>query len=521
MISEKDLKNELNKGSQSNSQSHPNKTKKAQKQVSNIMSFFTSKKSANKIKDQSDKLDQKPSNDNQPIPQVSNQEQNKENIELPPIKVFLILPENEIKSNNFDNHANLQTTQIKNSTNYEKKYCSIHSVEETTMTPLNFEDKKNKFDDQKNKIECLNEEEQILCKRAEPSKSIEEDEEIKSESEEIIPNRTLGNPINEQLDIVDIAPKLDMIPLNKACQSKLNISSDSESDEEESQKIKEGHPSLYDKILLMKLPKDVSELSALKNQIIKKIEFQKKYFFYENMIKLKNEKSSVPENSVPICADVTSYNFMNLAKTMKKITNKEFDIIMMDPPWQLSTSTPSRGVAIAYSSLTDELIKKIPVLSLQTSGFLLIWVINAKYSLACDMFDQWGYNLVDEIVWIKKTVTGKIAKGHGFYLQHAKETCLVGFKGDYFHFLAERYCRQNNIDLSQIEQIKISKKEEILKLKKTIANDVIFSERRGQSQKPNEIYSIVEQLCPNGHYLEIFGRRNNLHKNWVTLGNEL
>ena len=27
-------------------------------------------------------------------------------------------------------------------------------------------------------------------------------------------------------------------------------------------------------------------------------------------------------------------------------------------------------------------------------------------------------------------MNGKIAKGHGFYLQHAKETCLIGVKGD-------------------------------------------------------------------------------------------
>ena len=27
-------------------------------------------------------------------------------------------------------------------------------------------------------------------------------------------------------------------------------------------------------------------------------------------------------------------------------------------------------------------------------------------------------------------MNGKIAKGHGYYLQHAKETCLVGMKGD-------------------------------------------------------------------------------------------
>jgi mRNA (2'-O-methyladenosine-N6-)-methyltransferase len=46
------------------------------------------------------------------------------------------------------------------------------------------------------------------------------------------------------------------------------------------------------------------------------------------------------------------------------------------------------------------------------------------------MFKKWGYTLVDEIAWVKQTVNGKIAKGHGFYLQHAKETCLIGVKGD-------------------------------------------------------------------------------------------
>jgi mRNA (2'-O-methyladenosine-N6-)-methyltransferase len=33
-----------------------------------------------------------------------------------------------------------------------------------------------------------------------------------------------------------------------------------------------------------------------------------------------------------------------------------------------------------------------------------------------------------------------------------------------------------------------------------IGCDVIFSERRGQSQKPNEIYDLVEQLVPNGKF---------------------
>ena len=53
------------------------------------------------------------------------------------------------------------------------------------------------------------------------------------------------------------------------------------------------------------------------------------------------------------------------------------------------------------------------------------------------------------------------------------------------------------------------------------ASKMIYSERRGQSQKPEEIYELVEKLVPNGTYLEIFARRNNLRNHWVSVGLEL
>ena len=47
-----------------------------------------------------------------------------------------------------------------------------------------------------------------------------------------------------------------------------------------------------------------------------------------------------------------------------------FDVIMTDPPWQLATSNPTRGVAIGYQQLADSLIRAIPFGSLQDNGFL-------------------------------------------------------------------------------------------------------------------------------------------------------
>jgi len=37
--------------------------------------------------------------------------------------------------------------------------------------------------------------------------------------------------------------------------------------------------------------------------------------------------------------------------------------------------------------------------------------------------------------------------------------------------------------------------------KRGIGSDIIFSQRRGQSQKPEEIYTLVEELAPNGNFL--------------------
>lgn len=219
---------------------------------------------------------------------------------------------------------------------------------------------------------------------------------------------------------------------------------------------------------------------------IKKLEKE----FYANEQKICETNSSYPEHCVPISADIRKFNFKALAEKQKELTGQLFDVIMIDPPWQLSSSQPTRGVAIAYDTLSDSIINEIPISKLQNDGFILIWTINAKFKVTLDLMKQWNYKYCDEVVWVKQTVNGKIAKGHGYYLQHTKETCLVGIKGNPKHM-------------------------------KNVFNDIIFSKRRGQSQKPEEIYERVEKLMPNGYYLEIFGRRNNLRDKWITIGNEL
>ena len=161
-------------------------------------------------------------------------------------------------------------------------------------------------------------------------------------------------------------------------------------------------------------------------------------------------------------------------------------------------------MAIKYQMLDDETIAAIPLEAIQTDGLLFMWVINCKFTVAMRMISIWGYKwvrrrgvsgrLVGDIAWVKLRPKGFVAQGNGFYLQHAKETCFVAQKGKCSH-----------IDSNRLGTI----------------SDVILSKRKGQSQKPEEIYEVIERLVPNGFYCEIFGRLNNLRNDWVTIGNEI
>ena len=95
---------------------------------------------------------------------------------------------------------------------------------------------------------------------------------------------------------------------------------------------------------------------------------------------------------VPLSVDVRTFDFAKLAEQQTLLGGRPFDVVTVDPPWQLSSANPTRGVAISYDTLSDGEIMKIPFDLLQPEqGFLLVWVINAKYRFALDMMNHYGY----------------------------------------------------------------------------------------------------------------------------------
>lgn len=161
-------------------------------------------------------------------------------------------------------------------------------------------------------------------------------------------------------------------------------------------------------------------------------------------------------------------------------------VIMADPPWDIHMELP-------YGTMSDDEMRKMPVPLMQDDGYIFLWVTGRAMELGRDCLELWGYKRIDEIIWVKTNQLQRIIRTGrtGHWLNHGKEHCLVGVKGN-----------PKGVN-------------------KGLDSDVIVAEVRATSHKPDEIYGIIERLSPGTRKVELFGRPHNVQPNWITLGNQL
>ena len=87
----------------------------------------------------------------------------------------------------------------------------------------------------------------------------------------------------------------------------------------------------------------------------------------------------------------------------------------------------------------------------------------------------------------------------GTLLQHTKEHCLVGIKGAIKRGIDSHFIHAN------------------------IDTDVIVEEEppQGSTEKPVELYRLIERFCMGRKRIELFGEDRNKRAGWLTLGNSL
>lgn len=164
----------------------------------------------------------------------------------------------------------------------------------------------------------------------------------------------------------------------------------------------------------------------------------------------------------------------------------KFSIVMADPPWDIHMELP-------YGTMSDDEMRELGVPALQDDGLIFLWVTGRAMELGRECLKLWGYERVDELIWVKTNQLQRIIRTGrtGHWLNHGKEHCLVGLKG-----------KPKNLN-------------------RGLDCDVIVAEVRATSHKPDEVYGIIERLSPGTRKIELFGRQHNVQPNWLTIGNQL
>lgn len=164
-------------------------------------------------------------------------------------------------------------------------------------------------------------------------------------------------------------------------------------------------------------------------------------------------------------------------------------VLVADPPWRFSDALPGnkRGAEKQYNVLSLEDIKYFPLPELAPDAYLFLWRVSAMAEEAYAVARAWGFVPKTELIWRKRTKTGKRHFGMGHHLRAEHETCIVATRG---------------------------------RPKPLVRNirSILTAPVGRHSEKPDEFYELVESFC-DGPYAELFARKRR--PGWECHGNEL
>jgi N6-adenosine-specific RNA methylase IME4 len=180
---------------------------------------------------------------------------------------------------------------------------------------------------------------------------------------------------------------------------------------------------------------------------------------------------------------------------LRRCGQQVFSTILADPPWQFQNRTgkvaPEHRRLSRYGTMDLAEIMKLPVPQITApTAHLYLWVPNALLLEGIQVLQAWGFAYKTNLVWHKvRKDGGPDGRGVGFYFRNTTELVLFGIKGKNARTLAA--------GRSQVNIIKTQKRE--------------------HSRKPDEMYELIE-ACSPGPYLEMFAR--GTRDGWCSWGNQ-
>lgn len=163
----------------------------------------------------------------------------------------------------------------------------------------------------------------------------------------------------------------------------------------------------------------------------------------------------------------------------------KYDIIYADPPWEYKNTGFETSAAKQYSTMPTSDICRLEIPSAE-NAVLFLWVTNPLLPDGLRVMEAWGFEYKTNFCWKKSS---HIA---GFYVFGQHELLFLGIKGS-------------------------------MPLEGEKFGSYLEFPSRKHSQKPNEVYDIIEKMYPREGievYFELFARQQ-YNKKWKVWGNEV
>ena len=179
---------------------------------------------------------------------------------------------------------------------------------------------------------------------------------------------------------------------------------------------------------------------------------------------------------------------------MISLPNKKYGVIYADPPWSFKTYSDKgkdRSPEKHYPVLNLGDIISLPVSRIaKDNAVLLMWVVDPLLDQEFKVIDAWGFTYKTVgFTWAKtnKNTMGFFT-GLGYWTRGNPEMCLLATKGK-----PKRFSKA--------------------------VKQLVISERREHSRKPDRIRNDIVELCGDVSRIELFARQKV--EGWDSYGNEI
>lgn len=182
------------------------------------------------------------------------------------------------------------------------------------------------------------------------------------------------------------------------------------------------------------------------------------------------------------------------------LPNRQFDVVLADPPWSYTGSQDKWGAAAKFYPLMDDKdLLAFPLADvLAPKGVAFIWVTSPRLDFAIDCIRAWGLTYRGiAFNWVKTKASDP--------------TVPVGAQG-----VRPSIIKPTSELVLAASRVKQGRP---MKVADESIRQIILAPRTEHSRKPEDAHERIERLYPDASKIELFARRPR--DGWVVWGNEI